>query len=128
MRASHMLLCASLVVFFAHLTVNGQFFTKTGSSIPRMGRRSDSALPNLVRRIARTLRFVVEMVQEYDQDSNGELNPEELMGIPFIQNAVRNYLDERELRGQYPIASGKETSQPSSDGQRRQIYNEHLIM
>ncbi|KFM76245.1 hypothetical protein X975_04894, partial [Stegodyphus mimosarum] len=98
MRASHILLCTCLVMCFAHCKVKGQFFTKTANSIPRMGRRSDSTLPNLVRRIARTLRFVVDMVQQYDQDENGELNPEELMDIPFIQNAIRNYLDKRELQ------------------------------
>lgn len=41
------------------------------------------------------------MVEKYDEDGNGELNPEELMDVPLVQNAVKSYMEEQELRGQY---------------------------
>ncbi|KAG8189596.1 hypothetical protein JTE90_023664 [Oedothorax gibbosus] len=92
-------LCLTVLLFEE---ISGQFFTKTTNSIPRMG-RSDKSLPNLVRRVARTLFLVIKMVGEYDQDGNGELNPEELMDIPFIQSAIRKSFEGKEMKGQYPF-------------------------
>ncbi|GFU20884.1 uncharacterized protein NPIL_388562 [Nephila pilipes] len=79
--------------------IGAQFFTKTTNSIPRLGKKSETHLyPNLVRRVAKQLHFIINMVNDYDRDSNGQLDAEEIMDIPFIQNAVKSEIEAKELR------------------------------
>ncbi|GFQ69726.1 uncharacterized protein TNCT_711751 [Trichonephila clavata] len=68
------------------------------------------------------------MVNEYDRDSNGQLDAEEIMDIPFIQNAVKSEIEARELRGQYLAPIGKAESESESNGKQRLIYDERMIM
>ncbi|KAF8785003.1 uncharacterized protein LOC129959106 isoform X2 [Argiope bruennichi] len=110
MRAFEVFFCFC-VAYLLVITkeTDAQFFTKTTNSIPRLGRSDQmpSLLPNLVRRVAKQLHFVIKMVNDNDKDGNGELNAEELMDSPFIQNAVKNELEARELR-ELPLEKQRE--------------------
>ncbi|XP_015931131.1 uncharacterized protein [Parasteatoda tepidariorum] len=90
------LLPLCIVLIFISHQCSSQFFTKIANSIPRMGKRYE--LPAVIRKVAKTLRFVIETVETYDKDGNGELNPEELMDVPVIQNAVRNFIENKDSR------------------------------
>ncbi|KAF8785004.1 uncharacterized protein LOC129959106 isoform X1 [Argiope bruennichi] len=131
MRAFEVFFCFC-VAYLLVITkeTDAQFFTKTTNSIPRLGRSDQmpSLLPNLVRRVAKQLHFVIKMVNDNDKDGNGELNAEELMDSPFIQNAVKNELEARELRGQYLAPTGEATREEESDGNQRLNLEENFIM
>ncbi|KAG8185365.1 hypothetical protein JTE90_023111 [Oedothorax gibbosus] len=89
--------------------------------------RSVKTLPNLVHRVARTLHFVIQLVEQHDIDGNGELDPEELMEVPFIQNAAKNFYESKD--GSTPYLDGSEGEQEQEyDENRRMEINEHLIM
>ncbi|GBL88469.1 hypothetical protein AVEN_159065-1 [Araneus ventricosus] len=103
MRAFEIFFCFCVYLLIMARETEPQFFTKTTNSIPRLGRSDQmpqmpSLLPNLVRRVATELHFVIKMVNDNDRDGNGELNAEELMDSSFIRNAVKNELEARELR------------------------------
>ncbi|GIY28402.1 uncharacterized protein CDAR_388691 [Caerostris darwini] len=125
-------LTSKLFFLFCFLFVltrtQAQFFTKTTNSIPRLGRSDQSLLPNLVRHVAKQLHFVIKMINENDKDGNGELNAEELMDAPFIQNVMKSELEAIELRGQYLATNGKAERESESSGKQRLIYDENLIM
>ncbi|GBL88468.1 hypothetical protein AVEN_159065-2 [Araneus ventricosus] len=133
MRAFEIFFCFCVYLLIMARETEPQFFTKTTNSIPRLGRSDQmpqmpSLLPNLVRRVATELHFVIKMVNDNDRDGNGELNAEELMDSSFIRNAVKNELEARELRGQYLAPHGEAAREEESDGKQRLTFEENLIM
>ncbi|CAL1276338.1 unnamed protein product [Larinioides sclopetarius] len=128
MRAFQIFFC--FCIYLLTSETQGQFFTKTTNSIPRLGRSDQmpSMFPDLVRRVAKELHFVIKIVNENDRDGNGELNAEELMDSSFIRNAVKNELEARELRGQYLAPNGEAAREEESDGKQRLTFEENLIM